>query len=78
MNTSEVTCNGLPFPSDYPMGSPESRAAARAMAERKIRTRITVRIVHVGQSLIGDLATPYRIDSEDSVVEFVHTGGNNL
>lgn len=77
MNTNEVTCNGLPRPSDYPMGSPESRAAARAMAQDRIKTFIRVRIIHIGREGSDGLPSPYRIQSEDCIVELIHVGGDD-
>lgn len=67
----------LPRPSDFPIGSPRSRAAARAMAERKISSFIRVEIVHVGRSRNDGLPPMQRIKSDDCVVEFVHTGGED-
>ena len=68
--------DGLPRPSDFPVGSPESRAAARAMAERKIKTRIRVKIIHVGHSGSDGLPPIQRIQSDDSVTEIVHLAGD--
>lgn len=76
MNTSEATCGGLPRPSDFPVGSPESRAAARAMAERRIKSFIRVKIVYVGLRGSEGLPPPERIESEDSVTEIVHVAGS--
>ena len=74
---NEAINGGLPRLSDFPVGSPESRASARAMAARKIKTRILVRIIHVGKSVSDVLGLPYRVESEASVVEFVHVGGSD-
>ena len=76
MNKTEATCDGLPRPSHYPIGSPESRAAARAMAERRIKSFLRVKIVCVGLRGSEGLPPPERIESEDSVTEIVHVAGS--
>jgi len=76
MNTNEGTSGGLPRPSHYPIGSPESRAAARAMAERRIKSFLRVKIVYVGLRGSQGLPPPERIESEDSVTEIVHVAGS--
>jgi len=68
--------SGLPRPSDYSMGSPESRAAARAMAERRIKSFIRVKIICIGLRGSEGLPPPQRIESEDSVTEIVHVAGS--
>jgi hypothetical protein len=76
VNTNEAMCNGLPRPSDFPVGSPVSRAAARAMAERRIKSFLRVKIVYVGLRGSEGLPPPERIESEDSVTEIVHVAGS--
>ena len=68
--------DGVPRPSDFPVGSPRSRAAARTMAERKIRAFIRVKIIHIGRSGSEGLPPMQRIQSEDSVTEIVHVAGD--
>jgi hypothetical protein len=67
---------GLQRPSDFRLGTTESRAAARAMAERRIKTFIRVKIIHIGERGSDSLPLPYRIQSEDCNIEFVHVGGD--
>jgi hypothetical protein len=76
VNMNEAINRGLPRPSDFPVGSPESRAAARAMAEHKIKSFIRVKIVYVGLQGSEGLPPPERIESEDSVTEIVHVAGS--
>jgi len=64
--------DGLPRPSDFPVGSPQSRAAARALAESRIKSFIQVKIIHIGRSGSDGLPSMRRIQSSDSVVEIVH------
>jgi hypothetical protein len=73
---NEAINGGLPRPSDFPVGSPESRAAARAMAERRIKSSIRVKIVYVGRRGGEGLSPPERIESEDSITEIVHVAGS--
>lgn len=68
--------DGLPRPSDFPVGSPESRAAARAMAERKIKSFIRVKIIHVGRRGSDGLPPMQRMRSIDCVTEIVHVAGD--
>ncbi len=68
--------DGFQRPSDFRLGSTESRAAARAMAERRIKTYIRVKIIHIGERGSDILGVPYRIQSEDCIIEFVHVGGD--
>lgn len=63
---------GLPRPSDFPVGSPRSRAAARALAESKISASIRVKIIHIGHGSSDDLPPVQRIQSDNSVIEIVH------
>ena len=66
----------LPRPADFPVGSPRSRAAARALAECKISTSIRVKIIHIGHRGSDGLPPMQRIQSDDSVVEIVHVTGD--
>jgi hypothetical protein len=68
--------DGVPRPSDFPVGSPRSRAAARALAERKILAFIRVKIIHIGRSGSEGLPPMQRIQSDGSVTEIVHVAGD--
>jgi hypothetical protein len=76
VNMNEAITGGLPRPPDFRVGSPESRAAARARAARRIRSFIQVRIIYVGLRGSEGLPPPERIESEDSVTEIVHVAGS--
>jgi hypothetical protein len=76
VNMNDAINGGLLRPSDFPVGSPESRAAARAMAERRIKSFIRIKIVYVGLRGSEALPPPERIESEDSVTEIVHLAGS--
>lgn len=67
---------GLPRPSDFPIGSARSRGAARALAESRIKSFITVKIVHIARSGSDGLPRMQRIQSSDSVVEIRHVAGD--
>ena len=68
--------DGLPRPSDFPVGSPQSRAAARALAEHRIRSFIRVKIIHVGRRGSEGLPPMQRMQSGDDIVEIEHVGCN--
>lgn len=70
------TDDGLPRPSDFPVGSPRSRAAARSMAERSITSLICVEIVHIGRRSSDGLPPMQRIPSSDSIVEILYVAGD--
>jgi hypothetical protein len=65
-----------PHPADYPLGSMASRAAARAMLERRERRkeRIRVSVVLVGHREGDPLPEDWRVQSERGVTEIVHKG----
>lgn len=65
-----------PHPADYPIGLIASRAAARAMLERRERTkeRIRVSVVLVGHREGDPLPENWRVQSERGVTEIVHKG----
>jgi hypothetical protein len=71
-----TTDDALPRPSDFPMGSPRSRAAARALLESKISASIRVRIIHIGRGGSDGLPPMQRIRSDDCVTEIVHVAGD--
>lgn len=65
-------------PGDFPICSPESRAAARAMLERAERepgTVLRVVIVHIGHDGTEPLPAPHRIKWVGGVTEIVHKAG---
>lgn len=66
---------GVPRPSVFPVGSTQSRAAARALVERKIKSFILVKIIHIGRGDSDRLPLMQRIQSDDSVTEIVHVAG---
>jgi hypothetical protein len=70
------TNDGLPRPSDFQLGSSRSRAAARALAETRIKWFITVKIIHIARSDSDGLPPMQRIQSSDSVVEILHIAGD--
>lgn len=60
----------LPRPDEFPLGSQESRAAARAMLER--RDRVDLRIIVDIPRPNGDVPRSYRYQEQDGrVVEVV-------
>jgi hypothetical protein len=62
--------DSLPRPDEFPLGSPESRAAARAMLER--RDRVDMRIIVDMPRPDGHVAHSYRYQEQDGrVVEVV-------
>ncbi len=68
--------DGFPRPSDFPVGSPRSRAAARAIVGPKIRATIRLKIIHIGHNGSDGLPPMQRIESDDSVTEIVHVAGD--
>jgi hypothetical protein len=70
--------NGLPKPAEFPIGSPESRAAARAQLERAKREPgevIRVRIIEVGYDGKTPLPPPQRFPWEGGVTEMIWVAG---
>ena len=65
-----TVCDGLLRPSDLSIGSPESRAAARAMAERTINWLIQIVIVCIGHQGSEVLPPPTRTVTNDSALRF--------
>jgi hypothetical protein len=64
-----------PRPEEFPIGSTESRAAARALLEAREETKIIVQIIPVGRQ-DGDppLPAPERVEYDGGVIEIVYTG----
>lgn len=68
----------IPKPGDFPICSPESRAAARAMLERAERepgTVLRLVIVHIGHDGTEPLPAPRRIKWPGGVTEILHEAG---
>jgi hypothetical protein len=67
-----VTNSGL-RPGDFTIGSVESRAAARALAEAKTKAKEVHRLVitHIGAAP-NDLHPSTRRESENCIVEIIH------
>jgi len=63
--------DSTPRPGDFPIGSPESRAAVRAMLKRTPSTTIRATIVHIGQDG-SKLPAPERIKWPGGVTEIRH------
>jgi hypothetical protein len=62
--------DGLPRPEEFPLGSMESRAAARALLER--RDRVDVRLVTDVPRPYGHVGNSYKYQKQDgTVVEVV-------
>ena len=70
------TDDGLPRPSDFQLGSARSRAAARALAEARIKSYIQVTIIHIGRGGSDGLPPMQRVESNDSVVEIRHVASD--
>jgi hypothetical protein len=71
----------IPKPGNFPICSPESRAAARAMLERAERepgTVLRLVIVHIGHDERDPLPAPERIKWAGGVTEIVHEGKADL
>ena len=70
---------GLPKPGDFPIGSSESRAAARVQIERSKQPRevIRVRVIHIGHDGKEPLLPPQKFPWKGGVTEIVHTAGSN-
>lgn len=67
-----------PKPGDFPICSPESRAAARAMLERAEHApgaALRLVIVHIGHDGTESLPAPQRIKWIGGVTEIVHKAG---
>jgi hypothetical protein len=68
--------DGLPRPLDFPVGSPQSRAAARVLAESRTKSFLQVKIVHIGRTDSDRFPPMQRIKSVDSVIEILHVAGD--
>ena len=70
--------NSGPKPGDFPIGSVESRAAARALAEHKTEVKkvLRVEVEHMWErgpgKLPPELPPDTRHESETGIVEIVH------
>jgi len=68
------------MPADFPLGSLESRAAARAKLERSQRdpaNRISVRIIHIGHNGKEPLPPSQSISWQGGVTEIIHVSGGD-
>lgn len=70
---------GLPKPGSFPIGSSESRAAARVQLERSKQPKevIRVRIIHVGHNGKEPLPPSKSISWQGGITEIVHVSGGN-
>ncbi len=66
----ESTTASGPRPWDFPLGSLESRAAARALFWRK--PELAIRVEHVGRCRPAGVPTSKKIPGTDVVVEHVY------
>jgi hypothetical protein len=67
-------------PGDFPLGSPESRAMARAQlerAEREPRQVLRIRIIHVGLDSKEPLPQPQTVPWQGGVTEIIHVAGDS-
>lgn len=71
--------NGLPKPGNFPIGSSESRAAARAQLERLNQPKeiLRVRVIHVGHDGKEPLPPPQRHRWTGGVTEIIHVAGSS-
>jgi hypothetical protein len=68
-------------PAHFPLGSPESRAMARAQlepAEREPTQVLRIRVIHVGLDSKEPLPQPQRIPWQGGVTEIIHVAGSDL
>jgi hypothetical protein len=65
--------NSAPRPGAFPLGSIESRAAARALAWRKSGKKevLRVEVVHIA-AFRGDLPSSSRYECENCIIELIH------
>ncbi len=73
---NEKISDGARRPWDFPMGSLESCAAARAMAERKESAVFRIRIVHIGYRGSEGLPPRIRVPYHGGRFEIVHVPGD--
>jgi hypothetical protein len=74
MSKSNSEWDGWPHPSTFPVGSPESRAAARAFAEgrNKPDEQFLLRIVFIAGENIPEKRASHRfVDDQGKTVEWV-------
>lgn len=65
-----------PKPGDFPLGSIESRAAARALGACRTETEVfRVRIVHIGHNGKDPLPLPQFIKWDGGATEIIHVAG---
>ena len=66
-------------PADYPLGSAESRAAARVQIERSKEPKevIRVRVIHVGHDGKEPLPPSQRLPWNGGITEIVHIASSD-
>lgn len=67
-------------PGYFPLGSPESRAMARAQLERAEREPtqvLRIRVIHVGLDSKELLPRPQRLPWQGGVTEIIHVAGSD-
>jgi hypothetical protein len=72
--SSAAGMNSGPQPGDFPIGSVESRAAARALADKFVDERpvFCITIEHVGAPPGKSLPPPCRRESSECIIDFRH------
>ena len=65
-----------PRPEDFPIGSTESRAAARAMMTREPENVFRLTVVHVGHDGKSPLPASTRSEWNGGVTEILHIAGS--
>ncbi len=67
-------------PGDFPLGSPKSRAVARAQlarAEREPRQVLRVQVIHIGLDNKEPLPQSQTIPWQGGTTEIIHIAGSN-
>jgi hypothetical protein len=72
--------NSLLKPGYFPVGSPESRAMARAQlecAEREPRQVLRIRVIHIGLDSKEPLPQSQKFRWQGGVTEIIHVAGSS-
>jgi hypothetical protein len=71
---TETATKSAPKPGEYPIGSVQSRAAARMMLENKSKPEMVIRVVYVGGSKENrpPLLATKRVPGSSIVVEYCY------
>jgi hypothetical protein len=75
-----LSMNSLFKPGDFPLGSPESRAMARAQLERSERKPgqvLRIRVIHIGVDSIEPLPQAQTYPWQGGVTEIIHTADSS-